>query len=82
MPPLQTVHKELDVLPALDVVPPGQLAQTVALEVSDELAPIREYLPAGHVTFPEQAADVNAGALPNVPEGQSRHSDPVKAADS
>jgi hypothetical protein len=55
LPAGQDVHSVLNLLPETEVVPAGQLAQTVAsVKVADE-APARAYLPTGHVIVPVHA---------------------------
>lgn len=59
--------------PIVDVVLAGQGAQTLRLEVSDEFAPRRPYLPGGHKTTPVQVGEVRPLVAPKTPIGHRVH---------
>jgi len=64
------LHAELDVLPETEIVPEGQVAQTVDSERSDDDAPDKAYLPAGQTIEPVQTLLERPVVEPYVPAGQ------------
>ena len=53
------MHSAEAMLPSAEIEPAGQLAHTVESDRSDEGALGIAYLPAGHVTVPEQLLEVS-----------------------
>ena len=69
-PAAQSLHV---VDPADEYVPDKQLAQTLSLDTSAEVAPRTARLPAGHKTTPEHLLEERPDVDPYVPAGQGVH---------